>query len=104
MSRSDAGRSAMLLKDALALWRGEALVDVRGEESLVSHARRPEGLRLAAQERLAEAEPALGRHAEVAAELERLVGIPPLRESLRALQMLALYRSGRQAEALDVFR
>jgi DNA-binding SARP family transcriptional activator len=104
MSRSDAARSATLLKDALALWRGEALGDVRGEESLLSHARRLEELRLTAQERLAEAELALGRHAEVAAELERLVRIHPLRESLRALQMLALYRSGRQADALDVFR
>ena len=70
----------------------------------MSHARRLEELRLATQERLAEAELALGRHAEVAAELERLVAGHPLRESLRALQMLALYRSGRQAEALDVFR
>jgi DNA-binding SARP family transcriptional activator len=104
MSRSDAARSATLLKDALALWRGEALGDLRGEESLLSHARRLEELRLTAQERLAEAELALGRHAEVAAELEPLVGMHPLRESLRALQMLALYRSGRQAEALDVFR
>jgi hypothetical protein len=56
------------------------------------------------QERLAEAELALGRHAEVAAELERLIAGHPLRESLRVLQMLALYRSGRQAEALNVFR
>jgi DNA-binding SARP family transcriptional activator len=104
MSQSDAARSTALLKDALALWRGEALGDLRGEESLLSHARRLEELRLTAQERLAEAELALGRHAEVAAELEPLVGMHPLRESLRALQMLALYRSGRQAEALDVFR
>jgi DNA-binding SARP family transcriptional activator len=104
MSRADAARSATLLKDALALWRGEALADVRGEESLLSQARRLEELRLTAQEQLAEAELALGRHAEVAAELNRLVRMHPLRESLRALQMLALYRSGRQAEALDVFR
>jgi DNA-binding SARP family transcriptional activator len=104
MSQSDAARSATLLKDALALWRGEALGDLQGEESLLSHARRLEEMRLTAQERLAEAELALGRHAEVAAELEPLVGVHPLRESLRALQMLALYRSGRQAEALDVFR
>jgi DNA-binding SARP family transcriptional activator len=104
MSRSDAARSATLLTDALALWRGEALADVRGEESLLSHGRRLEELRLTAQERLAEAELALGRHAEVAVELERLVRMHPLRESLRALQMLALYRSGRQAEALDIFR
>jgi len=104
MSRSDAARSKALLRDALALWRGEPLGDLRGEESLLSHARRLEELRLTAQERLAEAELALGRHAEVAAELEPLVAMHPLRESLRALQMLALYRCGRQAEALDVFR
>jgi DNA-binding SARP family transcriptional activator len=104
MSRSDAARSATLLKGALALWRGEALGDLRGEEFFVSQARRLEELRLTAQERLAEAELALGHHAEVAAELERLVALHPLRESPRALQMLALYRSGRQAEALEVFR
>jgi DNA-binding SARP family transcriptional activator len=104
MSRPDAARAATLLKDALALWRGDALGDLGGEEPFVSHTRRLEELRLAAQERLAEAELALGRHLEVAAELERLVAGHPLRESLRALQMLALYRSGRQAEALEVFR
>jgi DNA-binding SARP family transcriptional activator len=104
MSRSDPARAATFLKDALALWRGDALGDLRSEDSFVSQARRLEELRLTAQERLAEAELALGHHAEVAAELERLVAADPLRESLRALQMLALYRSGRQAEALDVFR
>jgi DNA-binding SARP family transcriptional activator len=104
MSRSDATRAATLLKDALALWRGDPLGDLGGEEPFVSHTRRLEELRLATQERLAEAELALGRHAGVAAELEPLVAGHPLRESLRALQMLALYRSGRQAEALDVFR
>jgi DNA-binding SARP family transcriptional activator len=104
MSRSDATRAATLLKDALALWRGDSLGDLGGDEPFVSHTRRLEELRLATQERLAEAELALGRHAEVAAELERLVAGHPLREPLRALQMLALYRSGRQVEALDVFR
>jgi DNA-binding SARP family transcriptional activator len=104
MSRPDAARAAACLKDALALWRGEALGDLRSEEYLLAQVRRLEELRLAAQERLAEAELALGRQAEVAAELERLVALHPLRESLRALHMLALYRSGRQAEALEVFR
>jgi DNA-binding SARP family transcriptional activator len=104
MSRPDPARAAALLKDALALWRGDALGDLRDEEPFVSHTRRLEELQLATQERLAEAELALGRHPEVAAELERLVAAHPLRESLRALQMLALYRSGRQAEALDIFR
>ena len=104
MSRSDAARAATFLKDALTLWRGKALGELRDEESFVSQARRLEELRLTAQERLAEAELALGHHAEVAAELGHLVAVHPLRESLRALQMLALYRSGRQTEALDVFR
>ena len=104
MSRSDAASAATFLQDALALWRGEALGDLRSEEFFVAHVRRLEELRLTTQERLAVAELALGRHAEVAAELERLVAAHPLHESLRALQMLALYRSGRQAEALDVFR
>lgn len=104
MARSDAAGAATLLKDALALWRGDALGDLGDEEPFVSQARRLEELQLATRERLAEAELALGRHAEVAAELERLVEGHPLRESLRTLQMLALYRSGRQAEALDIFR
>lgn len=104
MSRSEPAPAATSLKKALALWRGEALGELRSEESFIAQARRLEELRLAAQERLAEAELALGHHVEVAAELERLVAADPLRESLRALQMLALYRSGRQAEALDVFR
>lgn len=104
MARSDPARAAALLKDALSLWRGEALGDLRDEEFFVPQARRLEELRLTAQERLVEAELALGGHAQVAAELERLVALHPLRESLRALQMLALYRSGRQAEALEVFR
>jgi DNA-binding SARP family transcriptional activator len=103
-SRSDAAHGAAFLKEALSLWRGEALGDLRHDDFFVSHARRLEELRLTAQERLAEAELALGRHAEVAAELEHLIAVHPLRESLRALQMLALYRSGRQAEALEVFR
>jgi DNA-binding SARP family transcriptional activator len=103
-SRSDPGRAATFLKDALALWRGDALSDLRNEEVFVAQARRLEELRLTAQERLVRAELALGRHAEVAAELERLVAAHPLHESLRALQMVALYRSGRQAEALEVFR
>lgn len=102
-SRSDAAGASRLLKDALARWRGQALGDLRDEEFFLPHARRLEELRRTAHERLAEAELALGRHAEVAAELERLVALHPLRESLRALQMLALYRSGRQAEALEVF-
>jgi DNA-binding SARP family transcriptional activator len=104
MARSDAARATTLLKDALALWRGDALGDLHGEEPLAPHARRLEELQLATQERLMETELTLGRHAEVAAELEHLVAVHPLRESLRTLQMLALYRSGRQAEALDVFR
>lgn len=103
-SRSDATRAARLLKDALSQWRGAALGDLREEEFFVPHARRLEELRLTAQERLAEAELQVGRHAEVAAELERLVAEHPMSESLRVLQMLALYRSGRQVEALDVFR
>jgi DNA-binding SARP family transcriptional activator len=103
-SRSDAAPAAALLKEALSLWRGEALGDLRNEDFFVPQTRRLEELRLTAQERLAEAELALGRHAEVAAELEHLVAVNPLRESLRALQMLALYRSGRQADALQVFR
>ena len=103
MSRSDAARAATILKEALALWRGEALGDLRGEEPFVPYARRLEELRLTAQERLAEAELALGRHAEVAAELERLVAdTPAARVAAGAANArpLSLRPSGRSAGRL----
>lgn len=96
--------AAARLRDALALWRGAPLADVGLLESLQPEVRRLEELRrLALIERL-DAELALGRHAELIPELEALVASEPLQERLRGLLMLALYRSGRQADALAVYR
>jgi len=92
------------LRAALALWRGPALADLADEPFARPIAARLDELRLAAQERALEADLARGLASEVAAELESLVAKQPLRERLRALQMLALYRSGRQADALAAFR
>jgi DNA-binding SARP family transcriptional activator len=96
--------AAARLGEALALWRGGALVDVAQGTFLRAAAARIEELRLVAVERRIEMELALGHSAELAGELEALVAAHPLRERLRGLQMLALYRSGRQADALTVFR
>jgi DNA-binding SARP family transcriptional activator len=86
------------------LWRGRALADVAGVESLAREAARLEELRLVATEGRIEADLALGRHAEVAGELEGLVGEYPVRERLWRLLVLALYRAGRQAGALAAYR
>jgi DNA-binding SARP family transcriptional activator len=89
---------------ALGLWRGPALADVAEVEPLAREAARLEELRLAAVEGRLEADLAAGSHAEVAGELERLVGEHPLRERLWRLLMLALYRGGRQADALAAYQ
>ena len=91
-------------REALGLWRGPALADVLEVEPLALEAARLEELRLAATEARMEADLAAGLHAEVTGELERLVAGHPLRERLWRLLMLALYRGGRQAEALDAYR
>ena len=96
--------AAATLRTALELWRGPALADVRRLEFAHSEVARLEGLRLAcAAERIA-ADLAAGGGGELLAELEPLVAAHPLDERLRELQMLALYRSGRQADALAVYR
>jgi predicted ATPase/DNA-binding SARP family transcriptional activator len=92
------------LREALGLFRGEALSDVRDEGIAAAEAARLEELRLAVVEDRVEADLALGRHAEVVPELERLVADNPLRERLRAQLMLALYGAGRQADALQSFQ
>jgi DNA-binding SARP family transcriptional activator len=102
--RSSPETAARLLREALALWRGPALADVAHESFAQPEILRLEELRLVALERRIDADLALGRAAEVVAELEGLVGEHPLRERLQGQLMLALYRSGRQAEALEVYR
>src|SRR5581483_6086659 len=92
------------LREALALFRGEPLSDFRYEEFAGAEALRLEELRLTVIEEQIEAELELGRHAEVVPQLERLVVDHPLRERMRAQLMLALYRAGRQADALQAFK
>jgi YVTN family beta-propeller protein len=103
LAAGDAEQAAGLLREALGLWRGPALADLAYEPFAQAEAVRLEELRVAALEDRIDADLALGRHAEVVSELEPLVTDHPLRERLRAQQMLALYRSGRQAEALDAY-
>jgi len=92
------------LRDALALWRGPALADVADELFARADAERLEELRLLAVEGRIEADLAAGRHPDLVPELEALISRHPLRERLREHLMLALYRSGRQAEALALYR
>jgi DNA-binding SARP family transcriptional activator len=87
---------------ALSLWRGPALAGVPGE-ALQQEAQFLEGERIAAQEDLMGAELALGNHRRVVPELLKLVAKQPFREALSAQLMVALYRSGRQAEALEAY-
>jgi len=91
------------LEPALALWRGQALAEVAYEDFARADAERLEELRLVATEERIDAELALGRHDPLIAELEALTARHPLRERLRGQLMLALYRAGRQAEALRVY-
>jgi DNA-binding SARP family transcriptional activator len=90
--------------DALELWRGPAFADVRSERFALVAAERLEEARLAALEGRIDADLDAGGHAALVGELEQLAEKHPLRERLRAQLMLALYRSGRQAEALEVYR
>jgi DNA-binding SARP family transcriptional activator len=96
--------AARKLHQALALWRGPALADLAYESFAQAEIARLEELRLAALDQRIDADLATGRHAELVGELEALVAQHPLHERLRCQLMLALYRSGRQAEALDAYR
>jgi DNA-binding SARP family transcriptional activator len=102
--RSEPARAGATLRRALALWRGPALADLAYESFAQPEIARLEELRWAALEQRVDADLAAGRHAELIGELGALVAEHPLRERLRAQLMLALYRSGRQAEALSAYR
>jgi predicted ATPase/DNA-binding SARP family transcriptional activator len=104
LSSGRAGQAADLLRGALDLWRGPALADFVYEQWAHAEVERLAELRMVCFEERIEAELQLGRHAELVGELEALVAEHPLRERLREQLMLALYRSGRQAEALDVYQ
>jgi len=96
-------QAAQLFREGLALWRGAPLAEL-GDSFARAERARLEEQRLAALEQRVEAELALGHHAELVPELEGLVREQPLRERLRGQLMLALYRCGRQANALAVYR
>ena len=100
--RHDVVRGARLLHDAVGLWRGAALAGIPGPYADSSRVRLAELYLAATEEKLA-AEIALGEHAAAIAELRGLLAEHPFREGLSELLMLALYRSGRQAEALYIF-
>ena len=97
-------RAAGLLSDALALWRGDPFEDVRYESFAQTEIRRLVELRLTALEARVEADLARGRHGTLVPELEGLVRAHPWRERLRVQLMLALYRCGRQADALEAYQ
>jgi DNA-binding SARP family transcriptional activator/tetratricopeptide (TPR) repeat protein len=103
LTHGDAEVASSSFADALALWRGPPLADFRYDDFAQAEIGRLEERKLAVIEDWIEAELALGRHADVVPELERLVNDHPLRERPRGQLMLALYRSGRQAEALEVY-
>src|SRR6266545_4944331 len=103
----DEGNAAVAgakLREALALWRGPALADFAYEPFAQDEIARLDELRLSTIEDRVEADLSLGRHAELVAELEVLVAEQPLRERRRGQLMLALYRTGRQADALAAYR
>ena len=109
VSRAATGEQSSLLDDlaqlegGLALWRGEALADVAGEPFAIGEAARLEELRLVAIELRNDLLLALGRHHEMVGELTALIRDQPLRERLHEQLLLALYRSGRQADALRAY-
>jgi DNA-binding SARP family transcriptional activator len=105
----DAVRFEQLLEqtrahEALALWRGPPLSDVADEPFAAAEIRRLEELRGHAAEMAIDDDLAAGRHGDVIADLDALVARHPLHEHLQAQRMLALYRAGRQAEALESYR
>jgi DNA-binding SARP family transcriptional activator len=104
LSAGDPRHASHVLRQALDLWRGAPLADLTYESFARAPIERLEEIRLAALGQRIDADLALGRHSELAAELEQLVAEHPVRERFRAQLMLALYRSGRQAEAHMAYR
>lgn len=100
--RPDAARTTLL--EALALWRGTALAEFRDQPAVATEAARLTEVRAETLEARIAADLALGQHATVIAELQRLVVEHPLREQLWAHLMLALYRSARQSDALAAYQ
>ena len=103
MHEGDPERAAATLREALTLWRGPPLADLANEPFAPDATRALDEERIAALEARVDADLACGRHSALVGELTSLVRADPLRERLRAQLMLALYRSGRQSEALAVY-
>ena len=103
LAAGEPGTASGRLREALTLWRGPALAEF-GEPFAISESARLEEARLAALDERIEADLALGRHRDLVGELEWLVAHHPYRERLRAQQLLALYRCGRQTDALRAYR
>jgi DNA-binding SARP family transcriptional activator len=97
-------RAAAVLTEALRLWRGDALADVAATPTVVAEAARLEEQRMIALETRIDADLACGRETGLVAELRKLVRDQPMRERLWGQLMLALYRTGRQADALAAYR
>ncbi len=104
LARGDLQTAGETLRQALAMWRGPPLSEFTFDAFAQADIARLEERRLAAVEERIDADLALGRHADVVAEIEALIATHPLRERLHAALMLGLYRSGRQAEALQVYQ
>jgi DNA-binding SARP family transcriptional activator/ATP/maltotriose-dependent transcriptional regulator MalT len=104
LSAGEVDVAAAILAEGLALWRGAALADVIDVPFAATETTRLEQMRLTAIEDRVEADLGRGRHAELVGELEALVAQYPLRERLRGQLMLALYRAGRQVEALEAYQ
>jgi class 3 adenylate cyclase/tetratricopeptide (TPR) repeat protein len=104
LGTGDADRAAVVLRQALELWRGPALADFTYEPFAQSEIARLEELRVETMEERLDADLGAGRHAELVPELDALVDQHPFRERLRGQLMHALYGSGRQAEALAAYR
>jgi predicted ATPase/DNA-binding SARP family transcriptional activator len=104
VGQSDPTQAAAHLRSALGLWRGPALADHRTDDFAVRDIARLEELRAEAIEERLAADLASGHDADLVSEIQALVAEHPLRERLRAHLMLALYRAGRQAEALETMR
>jgi predicted ATPase/DNA-binding SARP family transcriptional activator len=104
LARDDPAQAAADLRTALALWRGPALADHRFDEFAQREIGRLEEQRVEAIEERLAADLACGSDADLVGELQALVAEHPLRERLRAQLMVALYRTGRQAEALETMR
>ena len=104
LQQNEAPRAAETLEEALRLWRGPVLADFADARFVQAQRARLEDLRLTALEGRLSADLALGRHARIVAELEQLTADHPFRERLQGLRMAALYRCGRQAEALQSYQ